>query len=350
MGKRVLDVACVGLLALLLAACASKKATPSPVATGSDGGIDAFIITVPEDEDKDKYVPAEFKAGADRWRDTGIYVDGKFSGLLAFAELPVALKPTWIQVKVSAPKRYGTSDTGWKWGKERRYRFRDLVASMGLDPAKIKEIHVYGPRFSESVIVTGAQLASPAADEFYFRFGGIVSSKAIPVVPAALGDQRTPDKISGVMIYVDKAPPKLERNVGLVLDGEVQEGVPYFGTPLRGGVRVYKDDRLVAYIKRQDLPADLANTTSGEPRWPLAGYLSSRGVSLDGVVEAWVVRDEKWQERFDRTQLEGLWFAAGNQAKGHIELGDQKVKANALILRSTPVAPADVPGPEPEEL
>lgn len=349
------------LLAALAATAACRDSTarntpppPEPVPTGPviDARIDAFAIEIDEDEDwdKDKYVPAEFKQGADRWKDTGVYIDGVFAGNLAFAELPVALKPVWLQTKASAPKRYGTSDTGWRWAKERRYRWSDYVRALGLEPRTIKALHVYGPKFTETVVVTGKQLASKEADGFYFRFGGLVNGKAIPVVPDNFGNDRSPDKISAVMIYVHKTPPVLERNVGLILDGEVQTGVPYFGTPLRGGVRVYLDDRLALYIKRQDLPADQANTTSGEPRWRLTDYLASRGVKLDGVVEGWVVRQEKWEEKFDRAALDAMWFGASPQAKGNIELGDQKVKAQALILRTHPVADADVPRRDPEEL
>ncbi|MEZ4404209.1 MAG: hypothetical protein R3B06_29575 [Kofleriaceae bacterium] len=361
MGTRSAWMMCM-VLAVVVAACRDKKdAAPAPppppvaVADG-DAGIDAFIITVPEDTDEDKeYVPAEFKSGADRWKDTGIYVDGRFVGLLAWAELPRSLPVVWIPVKASAPKRYGTADTGWRWAKERRYRFRDLVTSLGIEPRKVKALHVYGPKFSETIVVTGKALASKAADEFYFRFAGIVSGKALPSLPAGLANGTSPDKISALMIYVDKEPPVLERNVGLVLDGEVQSGVPYFGTPLRGGVRVYKDDRLVVYIKRQDLPVAEANTSSGEPQWQLFPYLQARGVETADLAEAWVVRDEKWEERFDRAQLQGLWFGASAQAKGHIELADpnhpgQVIKAQALILRTSPLPPAEKPAPDPEEL
>jgi hypothetical protein len=269
---------------------------------------------------------------------------------LAWAELPLALKPTWVKVKASAPKRYGTSDTGWRWAKERRYRFRELVEAYGVDLAKVKEIHVYGPKFSETIVVTGEELRSKKADDFFFRFGGQVSGKAIPSVPDHFGNGRSPDKVASVMIYVEKKPPTLERNVGLVLDGELQEGVPYFGTPLRGGVRVYLDDRLVAYIKRQDLPATPQKGADGEPQWKLFDYLRSRGVNVDTVVEGWVVRQEKWQEKLSRSDLDTIYFEAGAQAKGHIMLGEKKMKAQSLILRSHPVAMGDVPAPDPEEL
>lgn len=343
------------LAAMALAGCGNNDShgavqKKEVAAAAGSAGASATAVKKEEYPDKDEYIPAEFKSGADRWRDTGVYVDGKFVGLLAWAELPLALKPVWLKVKASAPKRYGTSDTGWRWAKERRYRFRDLVEAYGIDVNKLKEIHVYGPKFSETVIVTGAELRSKAADGFMFRFGGQVSGKALPVVPDGFGNGRTPDKIASVMIYIEKEPPVLERNVGLVLDGELQEGVPYFGTPLRGGVRVYLDDRLVAYIKRQDLPDGQKTSAEGEPQWKLFDYLRSRGVNVDSVVEGWVVRQEKWQEKLGRADLDAIWFEANAQAKGHILLGEKKMKAQSLILRSHPVAMGEVPAPDPEEL
>jgi hypothetical protein len=346
-------------LVAFAAACRDKQSRPAPAneAVAAPAAPAKQIKPPPskvaannDDYDKDAYVPAEFKSGADRWRDTGIYVDGKFVGLLAWAELPMTVKPVWVKVKASAPKRYGTSDTGWRWAKERRYRFRDLVEGIGIDPAKVKEIHVYGPKMSNTIVATGRDLMSKAGDDFYFRFGGSVSGKAIPQSPFNFGNGKNPDKIAAVIIYVDKKPPVLERNVGLILDGELQEGIPYFGTPLRGGVRIYLDDRLVAYIKRQDLPTAQKTSAEGEPQWKLFDYLRSRGVNVDSVVEGWVVRQEKWQEKLTRSELDDIWFQAGAQAKGHIELGDKKVKAQSLILRSHPVAMGEVPAPDPEEL
>ncbi|MEZ4368491.1 MAG: hypothetical protein R2939_19760 [Kofleriaceae bacterium] len=344
----------VVLLWLALAACSARTSSPPPVvgATGSGSGTGSAAAPAASDDDDDAYVPAEFKTGADRWRDTGVYVDGVFQGLLAWAELPLALEPTWLKVQASAPKKYGSKDTGWRWAKERRYRFTDYLEAIGLDLAKVREIHVYGPKFTDTIVVTGRELRTPLAKDFMFRFSGLVSGKAIPAVPEGLGNGKSPDKISAVMVYVDKAPPTLVRNVGMMLDGQVTTGVPYFGTPHRGGVRVYLDDRLVAYLKRQELP--LASSTpgpdGGDPRWSLFEMLRAQGVATDKIVEAHVVRDERWHERLDRAALEAMWFTAGMQAKGNIELGDAKIKAQALVLRSTPLDAQRVPTLDPEEL
>ncbi len=325
-------------------ACGNPAPTPTPAPTAASGSAAGSAAS--------DYVPAEFKSGADRWRDTDVYVDGVFQGVLAWAELPLALQPVWLEVRASAPKRAGTSDPGYTLVKERRYRVTDYLRALGLDLATIKEVHLYGPKFSETVIATGADLRSPAAANFMFRFGTGAAGKPLPVVPAGFGNGKSPDKISAMMIYVAKTPPTLARNVGLVLDGQVTTGVPYFGTPHRGGVRVYLDDRLVAYLKRQDLPiAKATMVPDGDPRWGLYDVLREQGVAVDTIAEAWVIRDERWHERIDKATLTSMWFAAGIQAKGNITLGigAAGIKAQALVLRSTPLAPALVPAIGPGE-
>ena len=32
-----------------------------------------------------------------RWKDTGVYLDGQPIGFLTFGELPIALKPNWVE-------------------------------------------------------------------------------------------------------------------------------------------------------------------------------------------------------------------------------------------------------------
>src|SRR5512135_3255490 len=109
------------LLALLLALAAcrsadSKQAEPkategsgSAIAAGSGSGSEltgaAKIAT--EGQNAEEYVPNEYRTGMSRWKDTGVYLDGKPIAFLNFDELPIALKPTWIKDKVSDNKPPG---------------------------------------------------------------------------------------------------------------------------------------------------------------------------------------------------------------------------------------------------
>jgi hypothetical protein len=298
------------------------------------------------DKQDDDWVPNEHKAGAARWKDSGVYVDGKPIGFLAWGELPIGLPVTWIKDKVSDRKRPGTNDPGWKWAYQRFYKFTDYLKAVGIDSRKIKEIHVYGPRLSQTLIATGADLQTPLANEFMFRFGANTYGKPIPQAPNNFGNGKVADKIAGVMIYIQKKPPKLIRNEGLELDGQMVTGVPYYGDPIRGGVRIYLDDKLAAIIKRQELdPKKATPGKDGEPVFKIADVLAAQGVDTKKLVEAWVIRAERREEKIPAADFLAMTFVASAQAHGGVLLGDAKIKANAIALHTKPVAEKDIPKP-----
>lgn len=295
------------------------------------------------DKADDEWVPAEHKTGAARWKDTGVYLDGKPIGFLTYGELPIGLKPTWVKDKVSANKRAGTKDLGWRWAQQRRYRFTDYIVAMGIDLKKVKELHVYGPRFSNSIVANTADLLSPKAQEFYFRFGSNTAGKAIPQVPDDFAGGHPSDKIASVMIYSEKKPPTLTPE-GFELDGRPVENVPYYGEPIRGGIHIYLDNRLVTIIKRQELdPKKATKAANGELTWKLDEFLSSSGVDPSKVAEMWVVRDERRAEKFAGADITGMSFQASAQAKGGVLLTDKLIRANVIALHTKPVAPEAMP-------
>lgn len=302
------------------------------------------------DKNDSEWVPAEFKAGASRWKDTGVYLDGRPIGFLTWGELPIALKPVWIRDKVSTSKRANSSDPGWRWAQQRFYRFTDYLKAVGVDISKIKEMHVYGPRFTNSVIATGKDLQSPEAKDFLFQFGGSVTGKVIPKVPGDFARGNPPDKAAGVMIYIEKEPPRLVRDVGFVLGNEPQYGVPYFGDPIRGGIRIYLDDHYAGIIKRQDLDPKKSITPSGEPTWSLPAFLASQGVDTKKVVEMYVIRDDRRHEKITAAELATLTFRANAQAKGGVLVGDQRVRANAIALHTRALKADELPYVTPDDM
>lgn len=344
-----------GLATMLLAFAACKdaagtesktapKETAAPVAAGSGSGS-----ATPKPADKplepdESYVPAEFKSGMSRWKDVGVYVDGKPISFMTFGELPIGLQPTWVKDEVSINKPPGCPECpDRKVAQMRFYKFTDYLKALGIDIKKVKMMHVYGPKLSDTIAVTGKDLQSKAADEFMFRFGGLASGKAIPHVPDNFGNDRSPDKISGVMIYIDRKPPTVTRD-GIELDGVDQTGVPYYGEPLRGGIRIYEDDKLVAIIKRQDLdPKQATQTPDGELHWNLAAFLKSRGVDTSHLVEGWVIRAERRQEKLPWNDLEKMSFTASSQQKGSVTLGDGKLVVGALALHTRPIKDTELP-------
>ena len=198
------------LLVALLGVVACRDATNKAPAAGGDGsavvagsagsagsaagsGADAVKVESPND-----YVPAEFKSGAARWKDTGVYVDGKPIGFIQFGELPITLKPTWVKDKVSADKPPDCpieKCPGWKWSQQRFYKFTDYLAAVGIDIHKVKMMHVYGPKLSQTIAVTAKDLLSRPRRSSCSGSAAKIGGKAIPHVPPNFGNGKQPDKI-----------------------------------------------------------------------------------------------------------------------------------------------------------
>ena len=302
------------------------------------------------DKTDEEWVPAEFKTGMAKWKDVGVYVDGKPIGFMTFGELPIALKPTWIKDKVSAEKRPGTDDPGWRWAQQRFYRFDQYLTALGVDVTRIKELHIYGPKLTDTNVSTAKDLLSAKGKQLMFRFGGNTSGKPIAYVPPGYGNKESADKIVGVMIYMKKQPPKRVPGVGMVLDGVAQVGVPYYGDPVRGGVRVYLDDKLAGIIKRQELDAKQATPDeTGALRWKLVDVLGAQGIDLNKVVELWAVRDDLRAEHWPASELATMTFTATSQAKGGVLLTDKKIRANVLAFHTRALRPDELPVVTPDD-
>jgi hypothetical protein len=350
------------LIVLVFALAACKDATgneskPQPKVTApptpavqAGSGSDSDVGSAKQGINSEDYVPAEFKNGMARYKDTGVYLDGKPIGFLNFDELPISLKPTWVKDKVSQNKPPGCPECpAWKWGEQRYYKFTDYLKAIGVDVHAIKMLHVLGPKPSETVAVTGAELLSAKADDFSFHFGAEIAGKPIPHTPHGFGNNRHPDKINGVMIYITRKPPTVTRE-GLELDGAPIDGIPYYGEPLRGGVRVYLDDKLAAIVKRQDLDAKKATKTAdGELHWKVGEFLTSNGVDTAKIVEGWVVRDFRRKENIPWSELQNMTFSAGDKAHGEILLGDKNIQVHVLALHTRALKPDDLPQIRPEE-
>ncbi len=330
---------CVLVLALSLAGC-HRKSAPSRQARSS---VPARVAA----EEPRK----EPERGGNRWKDTGVYLDGKPIAVLGFGELPIALKPIWIEEEKSAEIEPGSHAPGYVIVKQRRYRFTDYLKALGVDLARIKELHVAGPRWSETIVATGADLRSKKALGFMFRFGGSVGGKAIPVVPNGFGNDVSPDKISAVMIYIDKKPPRVVPNEGFEVDGQIVQSIPYADAPVHGGVRVYRDDRLVGSLHRRNIVEKEAARVDadGTAHYKLLDVLKQDGVDVRGIAEAWIIRDERRKERLGATQLADVTFEIGERKQNSILIGDQKLQTQVLALHSKPVRPDQLPVILPEE-
>jgi hypothetical protein len=310
---------------LVLGGCRGRSA---PVRQGRAAAPPAPAAEAPKPQER----------GGNRWKDTGVYVDGQPIAALSFGELPVKLKPIWIEEQKSAEKEPGTNMPDYVIVKQRRYRFTEYLRALGIDLAKIKELHVAGPRMSETIVVSGRELRSKKAQGFMFRFGGTVGGKAIPIVPGGFGNEMSPDKIGAVMIYIKKKPPRVVGSEGLEVDGEIVSGIPYAKEPLHGGVRVYRDDKLVASLHRRNVVEKEAASADGQ--YKLLDVLSADGVDVRNIQEAWIIRDERRKERLTATQLADVTFELGERKQNAILIGKEKFAAQVLALH-TKAVPAD---------
>jgi hypothetical protein len=336
----------------LAAACRDREPTaaPKPGVAARTASPPAAPAVATGAEDEPDYVPAEHKSGAGRWKDTIVYVDGRPRGVLTFGELPVPLEPTWIEEQSPVDIRPNSNDTGYVMVKKRRYRFSDYLKAIGVDVAEVKALHIYGPKFTDSIIVSGDQLRSKAGKGLMFRFGADVGGKALPMVPEGFGNGRTPDKITSVMVYIKRAAPKLVEQDGFYLDGQKVTGVPYYGEPLRGGVRVYLDNKMVAVIKRQELKPETAEKLpDGTLRWKLHDFLVANGVDDAHVQQAWVLRDERREETLDAAEVATATFEAAPQAHGEVLFSARKLRAQAIALHTHPITREQIPVILPDE-
>jgi len=207
-----------------------------------------------------------------------------------------------------------------------------------------------GPKLSEVMIATGKQMRSKAGREVTFRFGAEVGGKPIPAQPEGFGNGKHSDKIAAVMVYIHKKPPVLIPDEGLALDGKLVDGIPYYGDPLRGGVRIYQEDTLALQIKRpmlRETPGEIG--PDGKQRWKLASLLEAHGVDLSKVVEAWGIADERRQQKFTRAELDQLTFQIGEKEKNEILVGDGKLRVNAIALHAHALKTDELPQIRPDE-
>ncbi len=256
-------------------------------------------------------------AGRDRWRGGGVYVDGTPVGVLRYAELPRGLQPVWethrkvLPFKRGEPVRY--SET-----KVPRFRVRDYLQAIGVDPARVTEVHLHGAR-SSAIVLTRDDLAQHA-DDLLFKFAGDTFGKPIPMIRGIKVGTSFDDLIA-MTIYVDRKPPSLTADQTLELDGVPVRGIPYHGEPLRNGVRVYVDDRLAMVLKRNEL----ATSTTG--RFHLAEVLERNGVATTTLARAELIYDEA---RTATLAFADLDF--GFQNTGAIAIGKDAAPAEAIAL------------------
>ena len=196
-----------------------------------------------------------------------------------FGELPIALKPTWVKDEVSVNKPPGCPECP----------DRKMAQHAVLQVHRLLEVarrrHQEGQRDARATD-RSCPTRSPRRAKTCSRKPPTSSCSASAVSraakrfrtrPTTSATIESPDKISGVMIYIDRKPPTVTR------DGSSSTASrrPAFRTTASRYVVACAstlDDKLAAIIKRQELdPKAATQTPDGELHWNLAAFLKSQG-------------------------------------------------------------------------
>lgn len=256
-------------------------------------------------------------SGRDRWRGGGVYLDGQPIGMLRYAELPVGLEPMWVTERTRVPFRAG-EEIRYRETQVRRYRLTDYLRAVGVPLDQIVEVHLHGAH--DAAIVLTREDLRRHPDDILFKFAAETYGKPIPLV-RAIETGTTFDDLAAVAIYVARKPPQLVRDNRLELDGIPVRGIPYRGEPLREGVRVYLDNRLVTVLKRNQL----ASAT----RLTLGDVLEREGVATARIARLELIYDEARTAKLPWGRID---FAFNPAASGEVTLGAQALPANSIAL------------------
>lgn len=361
-----IEAAGLALLLMVVIGCNDSSEAPasatkqSPVAASNSTNKNSAQVSTDStglgfsgrhrDDPTNSWVPAEYKSGMARFRDPGVYADGVLVGMLKFGEIPVPLEPFWFEEEASLEFRAGDKGPRTKLVKQRRYRFTDYFEAIGIDVAKIKEFHIYGGNKRRAAALIPGETLRSRKDEFTVRFGGDVWGKPIPSCPPKAIQSRCPDQLTAVTVYLEREPP-IRKDGEFILNGEPIYHIPYYGEPIRGGVRVYLDGRLVTTIKRRKLTDEslAIQKPDGEVEWKFFEFLKSQGVKLDGVQEGWLISQNRRVKRIGVDELSNATFVAVAQRSGVILFGEAKTPTQALALHTKPLKEEDMPVILPHE-
>jgi hypothetical protein len=261
-----------------------------------------------------------------------VYVDGVPVGFLQYGDLPTALAPVWVEGTMMLPFEPGYVGPRQQPVHYRRYRLVEYLEKIGVDVARVAEVHVYGgPRAAGRI--PGADLRR-ARDRIHFSFGRQTHGKPLLHMPPDLTHGTSFDHIAAVAVYVNRKPPRVLASAEVEMDGAIVTDIPYHGEPIRGGIRIYKDDRLVAVVKRRLLTGDseLATWHGAELRWGLQPMLRELGVGLDDVSFAEIIHDERRTRRVAGSELRQSYFVANPHRRGEVTLGAKAEPMQSLAL------------------
>ena len=343
----------------------TKVAEPAPavpaVAAPAAAPIDAPAAVVPGTVDtaagsgSGSGLAAKPVIHGDKWKDddeggkhfaafkeTWVYVDGVPRGAMLFAELPVELPVAWKDDVEDIDFHPGDPPPHQKKIQVMRYRLADYFAMIGIDVAKIKMVYLHGTGY---VAIPGPQFRKFAYG-ITFDFTGNDFTKTRFFWPTNMTTNTAYDRYAVVSVFIDKPLLKLDIHNNPFIDGVEVDGIPYHGTPERGGFRVYVDNKLAMVVKRNELGAVGRITNE---RWNLMKLLEAHGVKVEPAAGDLVVAQDQVvqkRERLDEAYVKDLEVGVNAQASGTLMLGKDNRPATALHLYTKGHVPPVLPLPE----
>jgi hypothetical protein len=277
---------------------ATAKAKPS-----------AYLLpSVPVSADE---LPAEVAHGTRKLlnADVPVFVDGQQRGVLRFGEL-AKLQATGVEV---AP----------------RFRFNEYLATLGVDVAKIRAVHLHDSHTRIASIEAAELRKEP--ERFLFRFmAGKTGKVATSYATTGLKNTFIVHEIRAVSVFVEKPVPAFLQ--GKICHTEDQktcsEKVPYAGPDLAKGTRLYLDGKMVGYVRRKLLdPSLIAEVDSSgsepKPRYSLQRLAQTLAQQdLKGVKTVYLMAGDELVGRGDASAFgDGkLLFAVVPHAHGKVEM------------------------------
>jgi hypothetical protein len=330
-----------GSASLTPAGMPSVGSVDTTQSTGSATKIHGANWQDTSDPDANKTGGAQFS----QFKETWVYVDGEPKGALLLAEIPSWLPVQWMDdVEGLDFNKFTPADKRVKKVQLLRYNLLEYLKAIHVDTAKIKEIYVQGGGYSE---LTRSILDTYGKD-ITFDFMGNDLTKSRFYGPKTVNVNLTYDRYVAVNVIINK--PLLtfdQRHHARDASGALLNGIPYHGTPERGGVRVYLDGEMAFVIKRNSL-GDVGRVSPSEPRWSLMKLLAANGIHPDiGGID--VVSDKDiynmHRTRLAADVMQDPTFMTSSNASGQVVFGADNIPVNAFLLYSKGHVPPVKPIP-----
>lgn len=330
--------------ALFAGGCkSSSDAGPSQKVHATEvvgAGVDAQPLTEVHGTNRiDPEDLGQSKGGFAMFKEAWVYLDGMPVGILREVELP-PLPETWVDEIEYLDFNAGDPGPHERVFQVRRWKLADYFEAIGIDLKKIKQVAIHGGR--GSVLVPGDAFRKKK-DEFLFDLTGTTEMKLRVWLPMGHDFNTSFDRYAAVSVIVDKPALTVDEENDLVLDGVVLEGIPFYGQPLRGGIRVYLDGKLAIIIKRNSL-GDEGRVAPGKDEWSIPKLMEARGLDPDQVGAADLLDAEGKPTRLE--SIADLSFQTSSQAQGAILMSNGQLTNAIQLWTKGKVPPVRVPTPK----